>query len=72
MGQDKKETFSLEKTFEELEKVVKRLESDETSLEESFTSYKKGIEMVESCNGYIDRIEKKVRMLNEEGEQNEF
>ena len=72
MGQDKEESFSLEQTFEELEKVVKELESDETSLEESFSSYKKGIEMVESCNGYIDRIEKKVMVLNEEGEQDEF
>lgn len=75
MGIDKKEqedSFSLEQTFEELEKVVEQLESDEISLEDSFASYKKGMDMVASCNDYIDRVEKKVMVLNDEGELDEF
>ena len=72
MEENKEKSFSLEDTFEELEKVVEKLESSDISLEESFVSYKKGIEMVESCNHYIDRIEKKVMVLNEEGELDEF
>lgn len=75
MGAEKKElqdSFSLEQTFEELEKIVEQLESDEISLEDSFSSYKKGMDMVASCNAYIDHIEKKVMVLNDEGELDEF
>ncbi len=72
MEENKIKSFSLEETFEELEKVVENLESDNISLEQSFSSYKKGMEMVEACNAYIDRIEKKVMVLNEEGELNEL
>lgn len=74
MGTDKKkeDSFSLEQTFEELEKIVEQLESDDISLETSFASYKKGMDMVASCNAYIDGVEKKVMVLNDEGDLDEF
>ncbi len=59
--------LSVEKAFEELEELVKRMESDGISLEESFSCYEKGIRLVRYCNDRIDRVEKKVQMLRGEG-----
>lgn len=59
--------LSVEQAFAELEKLVKRMESDDISLEESFSCYEKGIRLVRFCNDRIDRVEKKVQMLRGEG-----
>ncbi len=68
MAEKQDELFSLEQTFDDLEKVVSKLESDEISLEDSFSTYKQGMEMIEKCNAYIDFIEKKVQVLGKDSE----
>ena len=35
--------------------------------QESFTLYKKGVELIKDCNESIDRVEKEVMKLNEDG-----
>ena len=60
--------LSVEEAFEELERLVKRMEAEGISLEESFACYEKGIRLVRYCNDRIDRVEKKVRMLRGEGQ----
>lgn len=57
----------VEEAFAELERLVKRMETDGISLEESFACYEKGIRLVRFCNEKIDRVEKKVRILQGEG-----
>ena len=42
---------SLEELFAKLDQVAKELESGDTSLEESFGLYQKGMEMLKLCNG---------------------
>lgn len=64
--------LSLEELFENLDKVVSRLEGEDISLEESFQLYQKGMEMLKECNETIDTVEKKVQMLDEDGEVHEF
>ena len=68
----KEENFSLEEGFSMLEKTVEELEKEEISLEESFEVYKQGMELLKKCNEAIDGVEKKVRVMNEKGETNEF
>ncbi|CUX43308.1 exodeoxyribonuclease VII small subunit [Clostridium sp. C105KSO13] len=63
---------SLEELFENLDRVVSRLEGDEVSLEESFQLYQKGMNLLKQCNTTIDTVEKKVQMLDENGETHEF
>lgn len=63
--------MTLEENFELLEETLSRLEKD-TSLEEAFELYKKGIELVKECNSQIDTVEKKVLVLNTEGGTDEF
>ena len=63
---------TLEQTFEKLENVVAKLEQEEISLEESFKLYKEGMKLIKSCNDRIDKVEKGVLKLNENGELDEF
>ena len=71
---DNKESkeLKLEEAFEKLEEAVAALEQEDISLEESFQIYKNGMELLKKCNQSIDMVEKKVLVLNENGETNEF
>ena len=60
--------LSVEEAFEELERLVRQMETDGITLEESLACYEKGIRLVRYCNDRIDRVEKKVRMLRGEGQ----
>ena len=66
------ENKSLEAMFASLEEVIQKLEQDEVSLEESFTLYQNGMELLKKCNEKIDAVEKKVKILDENGECHEF
>ena len=63
---------SLEELFEGLDEVVARLEGEEITLEESFQLYQKGMNMLKRCNETIDTVEKKVQILDENGDAHEF
>ena len=63
---------SLEEVFEELDEVVGQLEESTISLEDSFSLYHKGMELLKVCNDKIDKVEKKMLILDEDGEQHEL
>lgn len=64
--------LKLEEAFVQLEETVAALEQEDISLEESFQIYQKGMELLKKCNQAIDQVEKKVLILNEDGETHEF
>ena len=51
---------------------IKKMEEGEISLEESFQLYHQGMDMLKACNSKIDKVEKKMLLLDEEGEEHEF
>ena len=57
----------MAKQTESIEKKEK-----ERTLEEAFLGYQEGIELIKFCNQQIDTVEKKILVLNEEGEADEF
>ena len=59
--------LTVEEAFEELERLIRRMEADDISLEESFACYEKGIRLVRFCHEKIDFVEKKVQVLRGEG-----
>ncbi len=65
-------TDSLETLFETLDEVVQKLEKEDITLEESFTLYQQGMELLKKCNETIDVVEKKVQLLDEKGEYHDF
>ena len=68
---DKKEE-TLEEMFTQLESVIKTMEQGDVSLEETFDLYHKGMNMLKSCNDKIDKVEKKMLILDDKGEAHEF
>ncbi|MDE7321158.1 MAG: exodeoxyribonuclease VII small subunit [Lachnospiraceae bacterium] len=64
--------LTLEQIFEKLESTIGRLEQEDIPLEESFKLYKEGMKLVKNCNDRIDKVEKEVLKLNENGELDEF
>ena len=68
---DKKEE-TLEEMFTQLESVIKTMEQVDVSLEETFDLYHKGMNMLKSCNDKIDKVEKKMLILDDKGEAHEF
>ena len=63
---------TLEELFEGLEEVIDTMEKPEVSLEESFQLYHKGMDLLKACNDRLDKIEKKMLILDDEGEVHEF
>lgn len=63
---------SLEEVFEHLDEIVVKLEETDVSLENSFQLYHEGMELLKICNDKIDTVEKKMLMLDEDGEQHEL
>jgi len=66
------ENKTLEEVFEELDVVVKQLEDGSVSLEDSFRLYHQGMDLLKICNEKIDLVEKKMLILDENGEQHEL
>ena len=64
--------LTLKEAFAKLDEVTKKLEAADISLEDSFLVYQEGMQLLKYCNDSIDKVEKKVLMLNGEGNLNEF
>ena len=64
--------ISLEEAFEQIETVIEQLEEEDITLEESFRAYQEGMKLISYCNGKIDKVEKQVLTINEDGELDEF
>jgi len=62
----------LEESLAKLDAVIADLENEDISLEDAFKSYSEGIRLVKECNNAIDRVEKKVQCLMENGETGDF
>ena len=65
MNKEAESKFTLEQNFERLEALVNQLSDEELSLEQAFSAYSQGIEVLRQCNEQIDRVEKKVLKLSE-------
>lgn len=70
--EEQKKEMKLEEAFEKLDEMLSELESPDISLEESFQVYQEGMKLLKQCNEIIDRVEKSVLKLNENGELEEF
>ncbi|BCN30402.1 exodeoxyribonuclease VII small subunit [Anaeromicropila herbilytica] len=63
---------SLETSIEELNDILIKLESEDITLDQSFQLYNDGMKLLKHCNDSIDKIEKKIIILNENGDSNEL
>ncbi|MDE6713182.1 MAG: exodeoxyribonuclease VII small subunit [Lachnospiraceae bacterium] len=69
---EKEKVPTLEENFKQLEEMIEKLEDKEIGLEESFSLYEQGMKLLKQCNDQIDRVEKKVMVMNQNGALDEF
>ena len=60
---DKKEEVSFEKSLEELEAIVRRLDTESLGVEEAMKEYEKGLASLKRCRSILDEAEKKLEIL---------
>ena len=62
---------TLEQSFERLEEIIAQMEKSDTTLDASLKMYQEGMKLVESCNNQLDKIEKQIIVLNDDGENDD-
>ena len=67
-----KKEKTLEGAFAQLDEMLVKLADREVSLEESFEIYAEGTKLLKYCSDKLDRVEKKMLVMNEEGGLDEF
>lgn len=55
--------LTFEKEIENLQNLVKKLESGELSLEDSMKAFEEGVKLARSCQEKLSAAEKKVELL---------
>ncbi len=65
--------ITFEKALQDLEKIIKDLESGEIPLEEAINKYTDAMNLVKICQEKLDKATKQVnKILNENGELEDF
>lgn len=67
-----REDLSLEEAFGQIEEKIDLLEKENITLEDSFRAYQEGMKLLRYCDAKIDKVEKQVMMINEDGGLDEF
>lgn len=65
-------SLTLEESFANLDIIINNLENGQLSLDESFKLYNEGIKLIKSCNTQLDKVEKQILILDQNGEENEL
>ena len=52
----------------ELDKIVRNLEGENTSLENALTEFERGITLVKECKLFLEEAKQKVTILTDDGE----
>ncbi len=69
---NEKKSSEFEKSMKELEKIVLGLESGQTNLDESLKMFEKGVEIYKKCKTTLVNAEKKIKILTEELNEEDF
>ncbi|MEK6374579.1 MAG: exodeoxyribonuclease VII small subunit [Acidobacteriota bacterium] len=56
-------TNDFEQSFQKLEKIVQRLESEELPIDESLELFEEGIRLSRFCNQKLEEVEKKIELI---------
>lgn len=64
--------LSIEESFDYLDEVIEKMEDEDITLEESFSLYEKGMKVLKEASEAIDEVEKKVKLIDNEGKTEDF
>ena len=57
------DSLSFEQAMEELDQLVRKMESGELSLDASISAYRRGAELARYCQGRLANAEQEIRQL---------
>lgn len=57
--------MKIEESFEELDNIISKLEDKNTSLEDAFKEYERGVGLVKKCNESLDKVQKQIIVLQD-------
>ena len=60
---DTSQIAEFEKSLEELEKLVERMEQGDQSLDDSLKSFERGVALYRNCQGALEQAELRVKLL---------
>ena len=66
------EALSFEEAVEKLDQIITKLGDPALPLEEAFAAYEEGAALLKYCNMTLDKVEKQVMLINEQGEEIAF
>ncbi len=58
----------FERSLDELEQLVQKMEKGELSLDESLAAYERGVSLYRQCQGALQQAELRVRLLSDPGD----
>lgn len=67
MAKPKEDHLPFEKGLEDLESIVKKLESADLPLEESLALFEQGVELSEACRARLEEAETRIEILLKKG-----
>lgn len=67
-----KKEFNIDQGFEQLDQILEKLGNDEVKLSDAVKLYSEGVGVVKQCKDSLDKIEKELIILEENGEQDEL
>lgn len=68
--QNAAEELTTEQLFEQLDSLLEQMES-ETSLEQMFTMYRKGLELTKVCDEKLTGMEQEIKILHDGYDEDE-
>ncbi len=57
------DNLSFEEAMEQLENIISKLEEGNLNLDESLTSFQKGISLYKHCNGILNNIDGEIKLI---------
>lgn len=67
LDKDLNKDVTLENAFDMLDNIIEEMSGDDVPLEKSFDLYKDGVKLVKLCNEKIQKVEKKIEILDKNG-----
>lgn len=67
-----KKKFDIDQGFEQLDEILTKLSGEEIKLPETVKLYTEGVGLVKQCKDSLDKVEKELIILEENGEEHEL
>lgn len=65
-----KKKFQIDEGCVQLDEIIKQLEQEDVKLSDAVALYTKGVEVLKECRDSLDKVEKELIILEQDGEQN--